>query len=96
MQKIGFIILFLIALSSNAQTFEYDKRVTLSFSGYLLECIDSIENQTNVHFNYKIQNLVDKHITLKCLNEPLRNILIIIEDSCGLSHDRLDDYKNIT
>ncbi|MDG1757295.1 MAG: TonB-dependent receptor plug domain-containing protein [Bacteroidia bacterium] len=91
MQKIGFIILFLIALSSNAQTFEYDKRVTLSFSGYLLECIDSIENQTNVHFNYKIQNLVDKHITLKCLNEPLRNILIIIEDSCGLSHDRLDD-----
>ena len=91
MQKIGFIILFLIALSSNAQTFEYDKRVTLSFSGYLLDCIDSIENQTNVHFNYKIQNLVDKHITLKCLNEPLRNILIIIEDSCGLSHDRLDD-----
>tara|TARA_B100001059_G_scaffold68578_1_gene65428 strand:+ start:6473 stop:9043 length:2571 start_codon:yes stop_codon:yes gene_type:complete len=91
LQKIGFIILFLIALSSNAQTFEYDKRVTLSFSGYLLECIDSIENQTNVHFNYKIQNLVDKHITLKCLNEPLRNILIIIEDSCGLSHDRLDD-----
>ena len=91
MQKIGFIILFLIALSSNAQTFEYDKRVTLSFSGYLLECIDSIENQTNVHFNYKIQNLVDKHITLKCLNEPLRNILIIIEDSCGLSHDRLED-----
>ncbi len=91
MQKIGFIILFLIALSSNAQTFEYDKRVTLSFSGYLLECIDSIENQTNVHFNFKIQNLVDKHITLKCLNEPLRNILIIIEDSCGLSHDRLDD-----
>lgn len=91
MQKIGFIILFLIALSSNAQTFEYDKRVTLSFSGYLLECIDSIENQTNVHFNYKIQNLVDKHIALKCLNEPLRNILIIIEDSCGLSHDRLDD-----
>ena len=91
MQKIGFIILFLIAISSNAQTFEYDKRVTLSFSGYLLECIDSIENQTNVHFNYKIQNLVDKHITLKCLNEPLRNILIIIEDSCGLSHDRLDD-----
>ena len=91
MQKIGFIILFLIALSSNAQTFEYDKRVTLSFSGYLLECIDSIENQINVHFNYKIQNLVDKHITLKCLNEPLRNILIIIEDSCGLSHDRLDD-----
>jgi hypothetical protein len=91
LQKIGFIILFLIALSSNAQTFEYDKRVTLSFSGYLLECIDSIENQTNVHFNYKIQNLVDKHITLKCLNEPLRNILIIIEDSCGLSHDRLED-----
>tara|TARA_B100000497_G_scaffold37108_1_gene43467 strand:+ start:1052 stop:3622 length:2571 start_codon:yes stop_codon:yes gene_type:complete len=91
LQKIGFIILFLIALSSNAQTFEYDKRVTLSFSGYLLECIDSIENQTNVHFNFKIQNLVDKHITLKCLNEPLRNILIIIEDSCGLSHDRLDD-----
>ena len=91
MQKIGFIILFLIALSSNAQTFEYDKRVTLSFSGYLLECIDSIENQINVHFNYKIQNLVDKHITLKCLNEPLRNILIIIEDSCGISNDRLDD-----
>ena len=91
MQKIGFIILFLIALSSNAQTFEYDKRVTLSFSGYLLDCIDSIENQTNVHFNYKIKNLVDKHITLICLNEPLRNILIIIEDSCGLSHDRLDD-----
>ena len=91
MHKIGLIILFFIALSSNAQTFEYDNRVTLSFSGYLLECIDSIENQTSVHFNYKLQNLVNKRISFKCYNESLQKILKIIEDSCGLSHDRLND-----
>ena len=91
MNKIGLIILFFIALSSNAQTFEYDNRVTLSFSGYLLECIDSIENQTSVHFNYKLQNLVNKRISFKCHNESLQKILKIIEDSCGLSHDRLND-----
>lgn len=91
MHKIGLIILFLTALSVNAQKFESNNTVTLSFSGSLTKCIDSIESQTGLHFNYKLQNLNNKNISLECENEPLLKILKIIEDSCGLSYNRLDE-----
>ena len=94
MHKIGLIILFLTALSVNAQKFESNNTVTLSFSGSLTKCIDSIESQTGLHFNYKLQNLNNKNISLECENEPLLKILKIIRaGDIRIINDRKIWYK---
>ena len=90
MKKLISLIFFFTALASSGQSFDRIT-ITLNYSGDLSAFLDTIENRHDVHFNYKLEFVESKHIIIECEGESLENILKIIEDSCDLSYNVIDN-----
>lgn len=82
------IVLLLLALSATTVGAQQSKRLTVQIqNGTVLDCIKSIENQSDYTFIFSNSIGVDKKVTVNLRNKTLPEVLSAVFTPNGITYD---------